>query len=441
MKKLLLLLSFSYQLSFSQGIWEVLNVPGTGQYGRYDDIYFLNDSVGWAVGAVQGNYGYVYHTSDSGNTWTLRDTFNKRYLRCIGFISDSVGFLGTLDSVSFLKTTNGGSIWHSVVDTFSVKPKSICGISIADAQTIYACGAYSGSPCVIKSTNGGNNWSYINMSSYASALVDVRFINAQQGFVTGTATPATDGGVVLYTNNGGQTWAEVFKSKAGVKEYVWKIQELDSLHWYCSLESTAPSAPTKIIYSKNGGFAWDTSIVCGFNTSIQSVGFLDTLHGFAGGYYPALFETKNGGQTWDSLPLGNSYNRFWNVNGKRAFLTGRSLYRYTDTTSIPVDTTIIDTTTSIKHTPGSSAFDDRIAIFPNPGSEKITIELTLMVNSFAFVTVINNLGQVEKELWAERLNSGVTRFEINARDLSPGKHYLQLHTNLGISTRPFVVVR
>lgn len=423
----------------AQSVWEILPVPNTGTFGRYDDICFVNDSVGYAIGSVkqsgQPPRSFVYKTVDSGYTWAAVDSF-AYYLRTIRFVNEQLGFLGTLDSVSLLMTTNGGSGWSSIVDTMPVKPKAICGISVADSSYIYAVGAWSGTPCVVKSANGGKNWQYINMTAHCTALVDVWFTDSLTGFVAGVAKPQTKGGVILYTSNGGATWQKVFESNAGSKEYVWKLQRLDSLRWYASVEATAPAASTRIIVSKNGGFAWDTIVVVPFKTDIQMVGFLDTLHGFAGGYYPQLFETKDGGQTWDSLVLDNNYNRFWRVSDKRAFLTGKGIYMYRDTTSVPDDTTGV-----ITGLPALRPYDDEIKLFPNPVGNKLNIELELVLNTYVLLSIITAEGRIEKMVYDGPLSGGKHPLAISVADLPKGMHYVQLHTHLGIRTKPFIITR
>lgn len=428
-----------FSICNAQGVWSIQPVPNTGTFGRYDDICFINDSTGWAIGSVkvtaQLTRSYVYKTIDSGHTWAAIDSF-PYYLRTIRFANEQLGYLGTLDSVSLLRTTNGGHNWSSVVDTMPTKPKAICGISVPDSLHAYAVGAWSGTPCVVKTANGGQIWQYINMTAHCTALVDVWFTDSLTGFVAGVAKPQTKGGIILHTTNGGATWQKVFESNAGSKEYVWKLQQLDSLRWYASVEATAPAASTRIIVSKNGGFAWDTIVVVPYNTEIQMVGFLDTLHGFAGGYYPQLFETKDGGQTWDSLVLDNNYNRFWRVSDKRAFLTGKGIYLYRDTTSVPDDTTGV-----ITGLPQLRPYDDEIKLFPNPVANQLSIELGLVVNTHVLLSIITADGRIEKVVYDGYLPSGKHPLSIAVADLPKGMHYVQLHTHLGIRTKPFIIVR
>lgn len=64
MRSLLLFLSsalFTGQ-AFAQGTWTTLNIPPSG---RHDDVFFINDTVGWAAG---GPAGTIRRTEDGGAT-------------------------------------------------------------------------------------------------------------------------------------------------------------------------------------------------------------------------------------------------------------------------------------------------------------------------------------------------------------------------------------
>ncbi|HRH37483.1 MAG TPA: YCF48-related protein, partial [Flavobacteriales bacterium] len=185
----------------AQSGWSVLNIPDAG---RYDDISFINDSVGWAAG---GASGWIRKTTDGGATWTLQFT-SPYYSRSIEFVDANVGYCGSL-SGQLYRTANGGQNWTDISATMTPTPQAFCGLSTPDASTVYGCGVWSQPAFIYKSINAGSTWNYIDMSMYATRLVDIHFLSADTGFATGAANPASNGCVILRTTDGGSTWTTV----------------------------------------------------------------------------------------------------------------------------------------------------------------------------------------------------------------------------------------
>ena len=87
---------------------------------------------------------------------------------------------------------------------------------------------------VMRTVDGGQNWTSISMRAHANLLIDNYFIDDTHGWVVGGV-----GGqelallkpVVLFTADGGQTWTDQLQN-SGIKfpsgEWGWKIQFLKS---------------------------------------------------------------------------------------------------------------------------------------------------------------------------------------------------------------------
>src|SRR5690606_39135143 len=68
----------------------------------------------------------------------------------------------------------------------------------------------------------------------------------------------------------------------------------------------------------------------------QGKGFITPLKGWVGGYYDGLFETLDGGITWDTLNFGRTFNRFFVLDSNHVYAAGRSVYRYGDSVNFTV---------------------------------------------------------------------------------------------------------
>lgn len=206
MKKIFISFLFVAGLVSSQTYnWSTLNFPPSTT-GRYDDVFFLNENLGWAA---RGGNGTVFKTTNGGTTWTEQIVSSQtgQYFRNIEFLNENIGFLGTLNN-NFYKTTNGGTTWTKV-NNISPYPAAICGLDTVGSSTVYGCGAWFSPAYVIKSTDSGNTWKFIDMSAYASALVEVQFIDENVGFVSGSDE---QGAVILKTTDGGDSWTNIYSA-------------------------------------------------------------------------------------------------------------------------------------------------------------------------------------------------------------------------------------
>lgn len=409
MRKLLILIFVLSSLnSFSQ--WKKLNIPNGG---RYDDLFFINDSLGWAAGGPSGN---IFKTSDAGLTWQLKAT-GLKYLRSIEFVNDSIGFCGSLDS-SFYKTTDGGDTWVDIANTINPKPLGICGLSAPTKNVIYGCGIWSSPAYVIKSTDTGKTWTYIDLSMYANSLVEAHFINADTGFVSGMASPITNGGVILYTENGGQTWEVKYESKRP-QDYVWKIQSPDGKHYYASIEAFPTAGNVRMVVSTDSGKTWATKIVKNTYTYIQTIGFIDSLRGWTGGS-SVLYETKDGGNNWSTITVGASYNRFVKINDSTAYLTGEHIYKYTgDSVLSGMKKIVADDIHSL-------------SVSPNPVNTVLNIEINIKNKTNSKLLLVNNEGKTVQSIYEGQLLANKYKYVIDAQLLPQEMYYVILKTNEGL---------
>jgi photosystem II stability/assembly factor-like uncharacterized protein len=405
---LLIALTFS-STCYSQ--WSTLNIPLTG---RYEDLCFINDSVGWTAGG--GNTG-IYKTTNKGFTW-FKQFPSTKYLRSIEFTTPLIGFCGSLDS-SLYKTIDGGTTWIDIANSITPKPKGICGLSAPNTNVIYGCGFWASPAYIIKSVDGGNTWASINMSGYANALVDIHFISADTGFVTGMANPTTDGGIVLYTTDGGATWSVKHKTMIP-QDMIWKIQSPDGRNYFGSIESIPANGNIRIIKSINAGASWNTQIVANTYETMQMVGFIDSLTGWTGGRYGTIYETIDGGSNWHSISVGDDFNRFLKINDSTAYLTGHHIYKYTKGNTVG----------NIR--PQLINDIHKLSLTPNPAKNFINIKVNIGSKTNCTLELFSTNGTLLKTIYDGRMDIGKKEFTISTEKILPQTLYLVLKTNEGL---------
>jgi len=406
----------------AQASWQPLvNSPNNTNGTRFDDVFFLNENLGWAA---NGYNAAVYKTNNGGNNWTLQLTKamlgGNYYFRNIEFLNENIGFLGTLNG-KFFKTIDGGNNW-TLVSNISPNPPAICGLDAVGPSTIYGCGAYFTPAHIIKSSDSGETWQFINMSAYANALVEINFLTEDIGFVSGRNNK---GAIILKTTDGGASWTEIFNSNI-VGEYVWKLQVLESNPnvIFGSIEAVAPN-PGKLIKSKDGGLTWTSYDAP--ETEIQAVGFINENHGWMGGHSTGFYETLNGGQTWTNLNIGSNLNRIFIISPTLAYASGTSLYKFTET---PLgiepfgEKNRAKLNTSLKNNPIESILEFSIVF---DSDDNLLMELYDLNGKFIRQLARDNiLSKTKKD------------YTFNLEDLPSGTYFINLHNNTGRESVKFI---
>lgn len=420
MKLFALLFVFSSTIIFAQ-TWQQTNIINNTSGQRFDDVFFLNETTGWAA---NGFFATVYKTTDGGLTWnqqlTEADLGGAFYFRNIEFLNENIGFIGTLNSL-FLKTTDGGENWTPVTN-ITPNPLAICGLNAVNDSTIYGCGAFFGPAFIIKSTDAGNNWTHTNMSAFATALVEILFIDDLIGYAGGQNN---NGAVLLKTIDGGVTWSEIYNSNIP-GEYVWKLQTLatDNNIIFGAVSSVVPRLG-KLIKSGDAGNTWQS-----FNapeTDIQAVGFITEQKGWMGGHTTGFYETNDGGVTWSNTGVGNNLNRIFVVSSNLAYGCGTSVYKFTDT-SLSVNEVDVETKAVVELELQSNPVNDVLKFQINfESADNIVIELYDLQGKF--------LQQLSREIIFFKQTKN---YEFKVNQLSSGSYFLNIHTNTGRKSYQFL---
>ena len=374
---------------------------------------------------ANGFYAAVYKTTDGGLTWSEQlnqtDLGSSHYFRNIEFLTEEVGFLGTLNGL-FYKTTDGGVTWTSVTN-ITPNPVAICGLDAIGTSTIYGCGAYFGPAFIIKSSDSGNNWTTIDMSAYADALVEIYFVTENLGYASGKSAT---GGVILKTMDGGTTWTEIYNSNI-IGDYVWKIQILESNTnvIFGAVESTATTLG-QFIKSTDSGATWFSTNAP--ETHLQAVGFTSETHGWIGGHTTGFYETIDGGVTWTNLNIGNNLNRIFVTSSGQAYASGTTLYKYTDQTLNTEDFSI----------PSKSPL--QITLLKNPVENNLEFSIDFKSDDNLLIELYDSNSRFIKQLSREIIKASSTdkHYKFQVTDLATGIYFLDFHNNSGRQTIKFI---
>jgi len=157
--------------------------------GRLTDVYFMNESVGFATAIVDiPAGGAIVRTIDGGDTWETV-LFYDEALYSIDFTWEGVGY-AVGDHGAIVQTTDAGQTWVELDSGTSTRLRAF---DVPSETTATAVGENG---MILRTEDGGATWEQ-QTSGTTFDLYDVLFITQQSGFIVGQH------GLILHTNTGG----------------------------------------------------------------------------------------------------------------------------------------------------------------------------------------------------------------------------------------------
>lgn len=419
MKYLPLLLMFIFSNSlFAQ--WKVYpNSPYRGS--RFDDVHFHTKDHGTIVG---GN-GQIHTTFNGGETWISSEISNN-YFRSVGFINELVGFTGSLEGNVF-KTIDGGETWSYIGEKFPISKPILCGISCVEGL-VFATGNYTEPAEFFKSTDEGESWEYTRLDSLLSAAVEVQFLNADEGYISGMGLEGK--GTIIYTSDGGNSWKIVGEADYSMS-YIWKLQFLESGKAYGSVQNFM-NVGASIVRRDNATSDWTTHIDYNFELDPQGIGFIDDNTGWLTGYSNLNLETHDGGETWKTFYGVWAVNRIIKLDDNTMLAIGDRLYKYEIEGSSSEES---------NHAEIDQLPHRIISLNPNPSRDFIKLVYELTNSTLLTIDVFDLSGN--KVLHIVKGYKSVGRHEntINISNLVGGNYFIALRTSERHLVEKFLINR
>jgi len=216
-----------YKTTSGEIPWTIIDsIPEiTSELPGFRGIRFSNSIPSFGIAYAEGNNGdfYIYKTRDGGNKWTktLFPGYPEHYIGIGLNVIDSLFYaFGTrYGSPSIIITTDGGETWNlRNLGLPSGNGNKTRGLAFKDKLTGIA--GSSSTPNIVRTTNGGLNWVEINVGNNITNTLGpvMRWIDGTDICYLTVRGSSTGGAItgVLKSTNGGLNWTAMETSGVGI---------------------------------------------------------------------------------------------------------------------------------------------------------------------------------------------------------------------------------
>jgi photosystem II stability/assembly factor-like uncharacterized protein len=424
MKKYFLLHFFLiFFINTSSAQWQnVFNNPDF----EFSDVYFINSDTGFACGYHYPSSwpGSVLRTLDGGITWDITDL--GFYPVSIRFVDDSTGFAGGQDGFIY-KTTDMGNTWTFLSNTLPMSDLS--SIYFINSQKGF-CSFFDGH--IWETTDGGITWPNRFTTagrSYFPGTAKFFFTDSLIGYSTESYyyLTAYRGSAIAKTIDGGTTWSDL-PIPTDFFPY--------STFFFDSINGFAVGYHGKVSKTTNGGLTWSTPDSVS-RYPLYDIAFVtDSIGYITGGNneYETFTSTNNRGIILKTIDRGNT----WTVMDS-SYTNGLTKV-YFPNDSIGYTVGLCGKVLKLTHANSMFTSVSEININPNnltfsPNPATSTLTISSESDKIKDIHIYSVLGEVIRNYELGIRNGSTT---INVSTLTNGMYFIEATTDKGIVRKKFI---
>jgi len=382
-------------------------------YNNLFGVCMINTNTGF----VAGDYQTIRKTTNGGLNWSTVSCPNMDY-GCISFLNANTGIIAGGPGNLMIQTYNGGANW-----TVRFPLDEPGKVQYLDSMVIYASASYG----VIKSTDGGISWFYIDTTNFYAHFRSLYFVNRDTGTVVGAHA------TVRTTTDGGTTWTTriVGLPVQFGDSTLYDVIYTNALTGYISGNNGI------VIKTTNGGVNWIYEPI-GSYWSLVGLYFTDSNNGTVVGY-PYIGRTTNGGVNWISQPYPPNPSQeplgaVWFVNTYTGWIVGfNGTILYTSNGGLTWANPIS------RNVPSEFKLEQN---YPNPFNPTTNIKFDVPKSSYVTFRIYDLVGREVTTLVNEEYKTpGTYEIEWDASKYASGVYLYTLNTKELTLTKKMVLMK
>jgi len=246
------------------------------------DVFFVNDSTGYACGGDKYELGILLKTFDGGKTWSQPDSIIPKVANAQYFFNAAEGYVAGYDT--WLAQTADSGRTFSASASYDWETHDICFGDRQHGVRVNGSGYNEGK--IMSTTDGGASWNVI--ATLPNSLHCVTYIDNNTAFVGGY-------GVIYKSTDAGQTF---FPLDVRGDFFVATDFPSASVGYFAGYQGM-------ILKTTNAGNSF--SKVMKENTAFskrehfEAIDFWDESNGFVVGDAGIMYQTTDGGENWKKI--------------------------------------------------------------------------------------------------------------------------------------------
>jgi len=201
----------------------------------------------------------------------------------------------TFDQI--MRSTNGGTNW-TIISPSAVTNGYFNSIEMIDNNTGYVCGTNS---AVYKTTNAGVNWDSVVIPNMTTGLTlaKVDFVNANTGWIFAKTNAGTNDSTIWKTTNAGTTWERQRLSTG--------TTTTNQIYWSSMIDANTGwvvNYTPRPYMTTDGGATWTVqNLIDAFGGFLYGIHMLNVNTGYCVGSSGRVYKTTDGGTLWDTVTV------------------------------------------------------------------------------------------------------------------------------------------
>ena len=409
------------------------------------DICVIDTNTSWVLGNININFNYEspFFAKKNYEGWKYLSTDLNPEIKIFSFTAtDSLNvWLGTNHPSNIYHSSNGGINWvlqYHVDDTGHVVGINFCkqNKQIGYAFCHLAFNTFWNGVGILKTTNGGLNWTRWNFEYYGYSAADNSMCIVDSNYAWfGADDVLSNTSKIISTTNGGLNWAVTDINVGNDAPFTIQFSEDKKTGLFAS--QTNPYA--WFYRTTNAGINWNIVYSTSYYYSKTMIWVPGTANIYGNSTFN-LVRSINNGITWNSMSGGPGTDLqsldAVKVNNSTIYALavtyGRGVYKLLDSVSV----------IGIENTGTTIPKEYKLyQNYPNPFNPVTSIKYTIPNDDFVSLKIYDLKGELVTTLINENQIKGEYDVSFNGESYSSGVYFYVLEAGKLISSKKMVLVK